>query len=323
MASCDVKRIIVVEPHGFCSGVTRAVATAHKILDSHTQHPVYCLNQIVHNRQVVSELCKGGMRFVSEIEAVPPGSVLLLSAHGVSPEIRCRATERNLVVVDAVCPFVSKVHAEVREFVSRGMKVVCIGHRTHEEVIGVAGEAPDEVLVVENEAEADALELPRDKPLGLVTQTTLGAAQVDGVQAVLKERFSGLQLPESTDVCYATRNRQSAVRRLALYTQRVLVLGSENSSNSRRLVECSRAQGTATLLVSRLEDLAHSKWEQVRCVGITSGASTPEVFLDEVVHTLRSNYGFSAPEHLIAVQEKVLNFTLPPFSVADKTESAR
>jgi 4-hydroxy-3-methylbut-2-en-1-yl diphosphate reductase len=323
VASCDVKRIIVVEPHGFCSGVARAVAIAHKILDSHKQQPVYCLNQIVHNRQVVNELCKSGMRFVSEIEAVPPGSVLLLSAHGVSPEIRRRAAERNLAVVDAVCPFVSKVHAEVRAFVSRGMKVICIGHRTHEEVIGVAGEAPDAVLVVENEAEAAALELPRDKPFGLVTQTTLGAAQVDGVQVILKERLPGLQMPERIDVCYATRNRQSAVRKLALYTQRVLVLGSENSSNSRRLVECSRAQGTATLLISQLEDLAHSEWNQVRCIGITSGASTPEVFLNEVVHTLRSNYGFNAPEHLIAVREKALNFTLPAFSVVDKTEPAR
>ena len=306
-----MKKIIIVEPHGFCSGVARAVETAELILERYAGQPVYCLNEIVHNRQVVGGLREHGMIFVRSVEDVPEGAFLLLSAHGVSPQVKACAAVRNLKVVDAVCPFVSKVHAEVREFARRGMSVICIGHRAHEEVIGVVGEAPDVVHVVESAEEAEEIDLPGDFPVGVVTQTTLGATQVDGVTAVLEKRFSQLQIPASTDVCYATRNRQGAVKELAGCTQRVLVLGSSNSSNSRRLVECAESEGTESLLISELADLESLGWECIECVGITSGASTPEIFLNEVVQKLRTSFGFGEPERLVSVEERSQSFRLP------------
>ena len=305
------RRIIIVEPHGFCSGVTRAVQTAHKLLDSTAERPLYCLHEIVHNRQVVGELRDQGMVFVNSVEEVPEGALLLLSAHGVAPAVKQSAEQRSLRIVDAVCPFVSKVHAEVREFVAQGMQVLCIGHRNHEEVIGVVGEAPGHVYVVESEQEAQELDLPSDMPLGLVTQTTLGAAHVDGVSAVLQRRFRNIQQPPVTDVCYATRNRQAAVQKLAASVQRVLVLGSANSSNSRRLVECALAEGTESFLISQLSDLDSLSWTELGVVGITGGASTPESFLDSVVGKLRSDCGFQQPEIMIAVEERASNFALP------------
>lgn len=305
------KRIIIVEPHGFCSGVARAVETAELILERYAGQRVYCLNEIVHNRQVVGGLRERGMIFVRSVENVPTGALLLLSAHGVSPQVKACATARNLKVVDAACPFVSKVHAEVREFSRRGMSVICIGHRAHEEVIGVVGEAPEVVHVVESAEEAEALDLSGDLPVGVVTQTTLGASQVDGVMAVLEKRFSLLQTPKSTDVCYATRNRQGAVKELASCTQRVVVIGSGNSSNSRRLVECAASEDTESMLISELSDLESLSWENVDCVGITSGASTPESFLNEVVQRLQEGFGFGEPERLVSVEERSQSFRLP------------
>jgi 4-hydroxy-3-methylbut-2-enyl diphosphate reductase len=305
------RRILVVEPHGFCSGVARAVETAEKVIAMHPGVPVYCLNEIVHNQQVVGALKEGGMIFVSRVADVPEGALLLLSAHGVAPEVKEQASARNLRVVDAVCPFVSKVHAEVRSFARQGMAVVCIGHRNHEEVVGVVGEAPDVVRVVESAEEVGLLDIPADAKVGIVTQTTLGAAQVDSVMAALRERWPALQTPRSTDVCYATRNRQQAVQVLAGCCQRVLVLGSANSSNSRRLVECAEAAGSPSVLIRKLADLEQLEWNQVECVGITSGASTPEKFLTQVVQILQDDLGFGNPEILIAVDECSPQFVLP------------
>lgn len=305
------KRIIVVEPHGFCSGVARAVETAQKIIETNPGVPVYCLNEIVHNQQVVGELKERGMIFVTRVADVPKGSLLLLSAHGVSPEVKEQAEDRGLRVVDAVCPFVSKVHAEVRDFARQGVSVVCIGHRNHEEVVGVVGEAPGVVQVVESAEEVGLLDIPADARVGVVTQTTLGAAQVDSVMAAVRARWPELQRPRSTDVCYATRNRQRAVQALAGCCPRVLVLGSANSSNSRRLVECSEAQGAQSFLISALKDLGQLNWDQVDCVGITSGASTPEKFLNQVVQLLQDDLGFGSPEIMIAVDEHSPQFVLP------------
>ena len=305
------KRLIVVEPHGFCSGVARAVATAEAVLARHRGETVYCLNEIVHNKRVVSRLASLGMVFVRDVGAVPEGSLLLFSAHGVSPEVVRRAEARTLRVVDATCPFVSKVHAEVRRFAARGASVVCIGHRRHEEVVGVAGEAPEHVRIVESAEEAEALELPGDKPVAVVTQTTLGEAQVASVMAVLRRRFPTLRMPGSTDVCYATRNRQRAVSALARVSERVLVLGSPNSSNTQRLAETAQAAGAEAVLVSEARQLEALAWERVASVGVTSGASTPETFLEEVVAFLRARYGFCAPERMAAVQEDSLVFCLP------------
>ncbi len=306
-----VKRLIVVRPHGFCSGVARAVETAETVLTRYRGETVYCLNEIVHNKQVVSRLVSLGMVFVSDAAAVPEGALLLFSAHGVSPAVARQAADRGLRVIDATCPFVTKVHAEVRRFVSLDADVICIGHRRHEEVAGVAGEAPDHVRIVENAQEAEALAIPRGRVVAVVTQTTLGAAQVDAVMAVLLRRFPGLMLPSSTDVCYATRNRQQAVSALARACQRVLVLGSANSSNSQRLVETARAAGAEAALISETSHLAALDWSAVETVGLTSGASTPEPFLEEIVSALHEKHGFSLPEIMTAVEENSHVFKLP------------
>lgn len=305
------KRLIVVRPHGFCSGVARAVETAEAVLARFSGETVYCLHEIVHNQQVVSRLTSFGLVFVSRLEAVPEGALLLFSAHGVAPEVWRQAQARGLRVVDATCPFVTKVHAEVRRFAAQGAVVVCIGHRTHEEMVGVAGEAPEHVRIVESAQEAEALTLPEGAAVAVVTQTTLGEAQVESVMAVLRRRAPALRLPDSTDVCYATRNRQQAVAALAKACGRVLVLGSANSSNSQRLVETAQAAGAEAALVSELGQLDGWGWGAVGAVGVTSGASTPESFLESVVRVLRDRYGFSEPESLTAVQEDSHVFRLP------------
>ncbi len=305
------KSLIVVSPHGFCSGVARAVETAERVLDRFRGEPVYCLNEIVHNRQVVARLAGLGMVFVSDPEVVPEGSLLLFSAHGVSPGVRRKSDARRLRVIDATCPFVTKVHHEVLRFAASGACVICIGHRRHEEVAGVAGEAPEHVRIVESAQEAEALAVPEGKRVAVVTQTTLGAAQVDAVMTVLRRRFPSLLLPASTDVCYATRNRQQAVGALAKTCGLVLVLGSENSSNSQRLVETARAGGARALLVSGLDQLESVALEAARIVGVTSGASTPESFLHDAVKVLRERYGFPEPEPLVAVEENSHVFRLP------------
>ncbi len=306
------RRLVIAYPHGFCSGVARAVTAAETLLERFSGETIYCLNQIVHNRQVVERLAGLGMMFVSCVEDVPVGSRLLFSAHGVSPDVVRRAAARGLRVIDATCPFVTKVHAEVRRFAAEGAKIICIGHRRHEEVIGVAGEAPEHVEVVENAAEAEALKVPNGVPVAVVTQTTLGEAQVESVMSVLLRRFPELRLPDSTDVCYATRNRQQAVCELARVCGRVLVLGSANSSNSLRLVETALAAGAAEAeLVSDLARLDALRWNDRQAVGITSGASTPESFLNEAVAILCSRHNFAEPERLEVVKEQAHMFRLP------------
>lgn len=298
-----MKRLVVVKPHGFCSGVARAIETARKVLAEHPSEAVYCLHEIVHNGIVVTDLAKRGMRFVERVEDVPEGAILLFSAHGVAPEVRRAAEARRLRVVDATCPFVARVHAAVRGFAASGTRVICIGHRRHVEVIGVAGEAIGTVAVVENEAEAEALELPPDTPVAVVTQTTLGATQVDRVLAILQRRFPALQIPAGTDVCYATRNRQRAVTLLAKACDRVLILGSANSSNTQRLVETAREAGAEAVLVNDLDSLERLGWPENICAGVTSGASTPEAFLDEVVASLRTRHGFPEPEIMVVTDK--------------------
>jgi 4-hydroxy-3-methylbut-2-enyl diphosphate reductase len=305
------KRLIVVRPHGFCSGVARAVETAEVVLARFRGEKVYCLNEIVHNRQVVSRLTALGMVFVEGLDVVPEGALLVFSAHGVAPSVWLAAQARRLRVIDATCPFVTKVHAEVRRFASQGAAVICIGHRLHEEVVGVAGEAPERVQIVESSQEAESLVLPENSPVAVVTQTTLGEVQVEAVMAVLRRRFPALRLPSSTDVCYATRNRQRAVSALANACRRVVVLGSANSSNSQRLVETARAAGAEAVLVSELAQLDGLDWERVGTVGVTSGASTPESFLQAVVGALQEKYGFPETEVMSAVEEDSHVFRLP------------
>ncbi|MBP5321326.1 MAG: 4-hydroxy-3-methylbut-2-enyl diphosphate reductase [Kiritimatiellae bacterium] len=306
-----MKRLVVVKPHGFCSGVVRAVETARMVLVRHRGERIYCLHEIVHNEHVVDELSRAGMVFVKRVDEVPEGAILLFSAHGVAPEVRRAAEARRLRVVDATCPFVAKVHASVRRFASQGIPVICIGHRNHDEVVGVAGEAPDAVQIVEREADAETVAVPANGKVAVVTQTTLGAEQVDRVVAVLRRRFPDLDVPEGTDVCYATRNRQRAVLELARRCGRVLVLGSANSSNSQRLVETARTAGTEAHLIRVCGDLATLDWSGCETVGITSGASTPEPFLSDVKRYLQEREGFPEAEELVVAVEDPHLFRLP------------
>jgi len=288
--SPEKKRLLIADPHGFCSGVARAIRMA----EEQVGQDVYCLNEIVHNQHVVAQLAERGMKFVRRLEDVPEGAQVLFSAHGVSPAVRQEAARRNLRVIDATCPFVEKVHAEVRRFAATNAVIICIGHRNHEEVIGVAGEAPDRVCVVESVREVEALDIPPGHPVAVVTQTTLGAAQVETVMAALNARFTHIMRPAHSDICYATRDRQNAVRALAAQCDRIIVLGSANSSNSQRLVETAQDGGAEAILISELNELYQHDWEDIRTLGVTSGASTPEDFLDEVLETLTARFLFGS-----------------------------
>ena len=290
-----MRRLTVALPHGFCSGVSRAVRTAYAVLSRYPGETIYCLHEIVHNGEVVAALSRRGMVFVQRVADVPDGSRILFSAHGVSPLVRQEAQSRRLCVIDATCPFVARVHAEVRRHVAEGRYVFCIGHRNHDEVAGVAGEAPGHVTVVENAEEASAL-ATSDHPAAVVTQTTLGLDTVNRVLDVLRVKFPSLLVPPSTEVCYATRNRQTAVRALAERCTHVLVLGSKTSSNSLRLVETAASAGIRADLVSSLADLVPMQWNDGSALGVTSGASTPETFLDEVLDVLQREKGFPPPE---------------------------
>lgn len=303
------KHILVVHPHGFCSGVTRAVAAAEAALDQ-CGAPVYCLHEIVHNTQVTNRLAARGLRFVERLTDIPPGAMALLSAHGVAPAIMAEARARQLRVINATCPFVAKVHQEVLRFVAEGCTVICIGHRTHAEVMGIAGEAPDHVLVVETAEEARQAQPPDPGRVAVVSQTTLRPETADSIRAVLRARFPQLRQPAREDVCYATRNRQQAVRMLAAQAELVLVLGSANSSNTIRLLETARQAGARAHLVGACDDLANLPLERVHVLGIASGASTPESFLEEALSILATR-GFTIVEHLHAVPEHTRSFQLP------------
>lgn len=307
--SASAKRVVVVQPHGFCSGVAYAVATAEAALSRYAK-PIYCLHEIVHNAQVVADLAARGMRFVATLEEVPPEATLLLSAHGVAPSVHAAARARNLRVIDATCPFVAKVHQEVRRYVAEGFTVVCIGHRLHEEVLGVVGEAPGHVLTVETEDEAQRVCPPDPEKVATVTQTTLSPEMADAIRAVLRRRFPGLRQPARDDICYATRNRQQAVRILAGQVDQVLVLGSPASSNSRRLVEAACAAGGRALLVESREALRALPLDAVSVLGVTSGASTPESLLNDVLADLRAR-GFTDIACVRAVEEEARRFALP------------
>jgi len=300
------KRIIVTHPHGFCAGVARAVAVAEVALAQHGA-PVYALHEIVHNRQVTERLATRGLRVVEQLADVPEGAVTLFSAHGVAPAVRAEARARKLRVLDATCPFVERVHREALRFVAEGCTVFCIGHPAHAEVVGIAGEAPGRVLVVGTEAEAQQAQPLDPAQVAVVSQTTLNPETADRVREALRRRFPKLRQPASEDICYATRNRQQAVKALAAQAELVLVLGSANSSNSRRLVETAQGAGARACLVSTREELAAVPVEAVCVLGVTSGASTPESFLEETLSALRAR-GFATVEHLQAVDEPLRTF---------------
>ena len=302
------RRILVAEPHGFCAGVRRALEAMELALRRYGA-PIYCYNEIVHNRQVVESLRERGVRFIEDVRKVPAAATLLLSAHGVPPAVRAAAAEKRRREIDATCPVVEKVHREVKRYATQGCTVLLIGHHGHDEIVGVQAEAPEQVVVIDGRDEASAVSVADPDRVAVVSQTTLSFDETREVMAVLKGRFPGLNTPQDGDICHATTNRQQAVKLLAGRVDIVLVLGSANSSNSRRLVEVAAAAGVRSVLVETREELADLSLEGVMTIGLTAGASTPERFVTDVIAALKMR-GFTTVEHVTATAEQV-HFRLP------------
>jgi 4-hydroxy-3-methylbut-2-enyl diphosphate reductase len=307
-AATGPREVLLAGPRSFCAGVERAIDIVERALDRFGA-PVYVRRQIVHNAHVVRQLQDRGAVFVTEVDEVPAGSLAVLAAHGVSPAVREQAAARNLSVIDATCPLVTKVHAEVRRYASRGDTVFLIGHRDHEEVEGTHGEAPGSVIVVEDAADA-ARVMPRDPgAVAYAMQTTLAVDEADEIAQVLRDRFPSLSAPRKDDICYATTNRQSAVRAVARASGLVLVVGSTNSSNSKRLVEVAEREGAAAYLIDDAGDVDLRWLAGTDRVGITAGASAPPSLVDDLVFAL-SGLGPVTVREMQVVEEDV-HFTLP------------
>ncbi|ALG15433.1 4-hydroxy-3-methylbut-2-enyl diphosphate reductase [Kibdelosporangium phytohabitans] len=299
-------KVLLASPRSFCAGVERAIEIVEEVL-RHREPPVYVRKQIVHNKHVVADLQTRGAVFVDELDAVPDGATVVFSAHGVSPAVRAEAQRRELDVIDATCPLVTKVHAEARRFAARGDTVVLVGHAGHEEVDGTLGEAPDQTVLVETPQDAEALDVPDPAKVSYLMQTTLAVDEAAEVVSALRARFPELKGAASDDICYATTNRQNALRAIAEESDLVLVVGSTNSSNSVRLVELARRHGTTAYLIDDVSEIK-AKWlAGVRVVGITAGASAPPGLVDEVVAALNP---ISVENREIT--KETIQFTLPP-----------
>jgi 4-hydroxy-3-methylbut-2-en-1-yl diphosphate reductase len=282
-----VKRVLLASPRGYCAGVERAVETVERALSLYGS-PVYVRRQIVHNAHVVRELEQRGAVFVDDESDAPAGSILVLSAHGVAPSVYERSAALAHRTIDATCPLVTKVHVQARRYAAEGNRIVLIGHAGHEEVIGTMGEAPGAITLVETVADAEALELPPDVPLAYITQTTLSVDETAEIVDVLKRRFPHIRAPQREDICYATSNRQWAVKELLSEVDLLLVIGSCNSSNSNRLVEVARSGGVAAHLVEDEASIDERWLERAETVGVTSGASVPERLVERVCEWFRS-----------------------------------
>jgi 4-hydroxy-3-methylbut-2-enyl diphosphate reductase len=281
-------KLLLAAPRGYCAGVDRAVQTVERALELYGA-PVYVRKEIVHNKHVVAQLRERGAIFVEELDdAIPENAVTVFSAHGVSPAVHADAERRKLQTIDATCPLVTKVHREALKFASDGYTIVLIGHAGHEEVEGTMGEAPDHIVLVESEEDVDALEVPDPSKLAYISQTTLSVDETRSIIARLRTRFPAIVGPRTDDICYATTNRQSAVKQMAAQCDLVLVIGSRNSSNSNRLVDVARDHGAAAHLIDN-EDQVREEWlEGVRVVGISSGASAPEELVERLVAYFRA-----------------------------------
>ncbi len=304
------KNVVVAAPRGYCAGVDRAVVTVEKTLDLYGP-PIYVRKQIVHNRHVVEDLEARGAIFVEELDEVPEGSTVVFSAHGVSPAVHAQAAERNLNTIDATCPLVTKVHHEAKRFAKEGLEILLIGHAGHEEVEGTTGEAPEHITLVEHPDDVDAVDIKDPSRVAWLSQTTLSVDETWETVTRLREKYPKLIDPPSDDICYATQNRQSAVKQIAEHSDLVIVVGSSNSSNSVRLVEVALEAGAkAAYRVDNASEIDPAWLEGVDSVGVTSGASVPDDLVQGVLTHLQDK-GFPA-----AVEERLteenLTFTLPP-----------
>jgi 4-hydroxy-3-methylbut-2-enyl diphosphate reductase len=304
------KRILLASPRGYCAGVDRAVVTVEKALE-HFGAPVYMRKQIVHNKHVVETLESRGAVFVDELEEVPEGSLVVFSAHGISPAVRAQAEARHLRTIDATCPLVTKVHAEARRFAAEGYEILLIGHDGHEEVEGTSGEAPEAITLVQHPDEVPEVVVDDPTKVAWLSQTTLSVDETMQTVGRLRERFPMLQDPPSDDICYATQNRQLAVKQIAPQCDLLIVVGSANSSNSVRLVEVGLDAGSrAAYRVDNADELDEAWLEGVSTVGLTSGASVPESLVRGVVSWL-SERGFPVPDEILTAEESLV-FALPP-----------
>ncbi len=302
------KKIFLLKPRGFCAGVVRAIDVVKIALDLYGP-PVYVRKEIVHNKHVVEELREAGAIFVEELHEVPPGARAIFSAHGVAPSVRQEALSRKLNVIDATCPLVTKVHLEAVRFARDGYSIVLIGHKDHDEVIGTLGEVPECSYLVETVEDADKLQLPDPMRVRYLTQTTLSLDETSDIVERLKERFPHLQGPPAQDICYATQNRQMAVKAISEFCDLLLVVGSRNSSNSKRLVEVARNIGVRAYLANDCAEVDTAWLEGARNVGVTAGASAPEHLVQELIAFLRDR-GFRRMEEIELVDEDV-RFSLP------------
>ena len=303
------RRVLLAAPRGYCAGVDRAVQTVERALDMYGA-PVYVRKQIVHNAHVVRTLEERGAVFVEETEDVPEGALVVFSAHGVAPTVHAEAERRGLRTIDATCPLVTKVHREAQRFAADDLDIVLIGHEGHEEVVGTTGQAPEHIHLVDGEEEAAAVQVRDPSRVAFLSQTTLSVDETETTVAALRRRFPLLQGPPSDDICYATQNRQTAVKAIAAAAELVLVVGSPNSSNSVRLTEVALDAGArASYLVDSADDVDPAWLEGVETVGVTSGASVPDVLVTGVVSWL-AEHGFADVEQVTAAEEH-LQFSLP------------
>ncbi|MBV9406684.1 MAG: 4-hydroxy-3-methylbut-2-enyl diphosphate reductase [Acidobacteriaceae bacterium] len=306
--SSTVKKIILLKPRGFCAGVVRAIDVVKIALDLYGG-PIYVRKEIVHNRHVVEELRRAGAIFVEELSEVPEGARVIFSAHGVSPAVRSEAKERSLQVMDATCPLVTKVHLEAVRFAKQGYTIVLIGHRDHDEVIGTLGEVPESTILVSDVDDVNRLEIKDPERVVYLTQTTLSLDETKDIVNRLLERFPKIIGPKTQDICYATENRQLAVKAVAPLCQALLVVGSQNSSNSRRLVEVCQKAGVPAYLLDDCSEVRPDMLENVDTVAVTAGASAPEHLVEELITHLRTR-GYNDLEEA-EIKEEDVRFTLP------------
>ncbi len=305
----SVKKLLLAKPRGFCAGVDRAIDVVNLALELYPG-PVYVRKEIVHNVHVVNELRKKGAIFVDELDEVPDGATVIFSAHGVSPEVREQARRRGLQVIDATCPLVTKVHHEAVRFAREDRPIILVGHEGHDEVVGTMGHAPQHIQLIGSVADAERLRVAHPDRVAVITQTTLSLDDTSAVMDALRRRFPSIKAPARDDICYATQNRQLAVKAIARRVPVILVIGSQNSSNSNRLAEVARDQGARAHLIDDISQIDPAWLEGVECLGITAGASAPEHLVEEVVDYFRAR-GATQIEEIEAVTEEV-NFALPP-----------
>jgi len=296
-------KLLLAKPRGFCAGVDRAIEVVNLALTLF-DGPIYVRKQIVHNRHVIESFRAKGVVFVEEIGEVPDGALVIFSAHGVAPEVRAAAAARRLQVIDATCPLVTKVHLEALRFRRQGRSLILVGHKDHEEVVGTMGEVPGAIQLVGSPEEAERVQVADSDRVAVLTQTTLGVDDANAIIAVLRHRFPKLATPSSDDICYATQNRQTAVKQIAQQAGLVLVLGSDNSSNSQRLREVAEDCGARAHLIDDASKIDPAWFDGVRCVGVTAGASAPEHLVDDVISYFAA-LGVTEVEEVEAVDERV------------------